>query len=200
MQSRIYFAICAVVLLCLSSTKYSFSQSSARTLPRSLNELIAESDTIIHGFVLSSKIEPHPQLRNLMTVVVEISVKDTYKGKKKGALVFRQYVWNVKGGKSAEYHVGEELVLLLRPVSKSGLTSPSGLEQGLFHVIPDRSRRLTAVNGRANIGIFDHLEPDARTRGIPVSAHLATLIHNHHRGPVLLADLEEAIRTFARSR
>jgi len=200
MRTRILFTLWIVVVLCFSFPKQSCSQTSARTLARSLDQLIEESDVIVHGSVMSSKIEPHPQLRNLMTVVVTMNVKETYKGKAGKTLVFRQYVWNTNGGKSSEYRTGQDLILLLRPTSQYGLSSPAGLEQGRFLVLPDNSRRLTAVNGRANIGLFDHLEQNARAQGLSLSAHLATVARNHQRGPLLLTDLEEAIRTFARSR
>lgn len=169
-------------------------------MARSLDQLIEESAVIVHGSVMSSKIEPHPQLKNLMTVVVTMNVKETYKGKAGKTLVFRQYVWDANGGKPSEYRTGQDLVLLLRPTSEYGLSSPAGLEQGRFRVAPDKNRRLTAVNGRANVGLFDHLEQNARAQGRSLSAHLTTVVRNHQRGPLLLTDLEEAIRTFARSR
>jgi hypothetical protein len=162
--------------------------------------LVEESEVIVHASVVSSKIEPHPQLKNLMTVLVTMKVKETYKGKTSNKLILRQYVWNAKGGKSTEYRAGENLVLLLRPTSEYGLSSPAGLEQGRFHVMADAKGHLTAVNGRANIGLFDHLEQHARAQSLPLSAHLAKIIRSHQKGPLLLADLEEAIRTFARSR
>ncbi len=200
MRTRISFVVCVLAFVCISLTKHSWSQTSARTLASSLDQLVEESDVIVHGSVVSSKIEPHPQLKNLMTVVVTMNVKETYKGKSRKTLVFRQYVWNANGGKPSEYRTGDDLVLLLRPTSEYELTSPAGLEQGRFRVRPDRSRRLTAVNGRSNIGLFDHVEQHARAQSIPVSAHLTTVLRNHQGGPLLLTDLEEAIRTFTRSR
>lgn len=197
---KFFFIVWILVVLCFSCPKQSWSQTSARTLGRSLDQLIEESDVIVYGSVMSSKIEPHPQLKNLMTVVVTMNVKETYKGKSGRTLVFRQYVWNTNGGKSSEYRTGQDLVLLLRPTSQYGLSSPAGLEQGRFRVQSDNRRHLTAVNGRGNIGLFDHLEQSARAQGHSLSAHLTTVVRNHQRGPLLLTDLEEAIRTFARSR
>jgi len=201
MRSHIVVALVSLAFLYLCLPSSSYPQSSARTLSRSLDQLIDESDSIVHGSVASSKIEPHPQLRNLMTVLVTLNVKETYKGKSRKSLVFRQYIWNTEGGKNAaEYSKGQDMVLLLRPVSEYGLTSPAGLEQGRFHISLDRNRHITAVNGRGNVGLFDHLEENARARGIPLSAHLRTVLHQQHKGPLLLTDLQQAIRTFARSR
>ncbi len=191
----------AALCVCVYSPTKSFPQSSARTQGRSLDQLIDESDVIVHGYVLSSKIEPHPQLRNLMTVVVSMNIKETYKGGTRKSLVFRQYVWDVgRGHAASEYKKGEELVILLRPVSEYGLTSPAGLEQGRFRIVVDRNRRSTAVNGRGNFGLFDHLEKHAHTRSIPLSSHLTKVVRQHQEGSLLLADLEDAIRTFSRSR
>lgn len=201
MRSLISVAVCTLAILYLCFPTRSDSQSSARTLARSLDQLIDESDLIVHGYIVSSKIEPHPQLRNLMTVVVLMNVRETYKGKPLKSLVFREYVWNVGHGKTtSEYRKGDELVLLLRPVSENGLTSPAGLEQGRFRIALDRNRHPTAVNGRGNVGLFDHLEQNARARSVPLSAHLTTVIHRRQQGALLLTDLEDAIRTFARSR
>src|SRR5262250_2509151 len=79
MRNRISFIVWILAVLCFSFTKESCSQTSARTLARSIDQLIEESDVIVHGSVVSSKIEPHPQLKNLMTVVVTMNVKETYK-------------------------------------------------------------------------------------------------------------------------
>lgn len=199
MRTRISVVVWMLFVICFSFMKQSLSQTSVRTLARSLDQLIQESDVIVRGSVVSSKIEPHPQLNNLMTVLVTMKVKETYKGKARNILILRQYVWNAKGGKSSEYRPGEDLVLLLGPTSEYGLSSPAGLEQGRFRVMADGNHRLTAVNGRANIGLFDHLEQSASARSIPLSAHLRAVVRKHQRGPLLLPDLEEAIRTFTRS-
>jgi len=178
----------------------SFAQSVARTVPRSLDQLTEEADVIVHGYITSTKVEPHPQLRNLRTVVVTMSVKDTYKGTSQKSLTFRQYVWDLDPRRAAsEYGKGQEMVLLLGPVSEYGLTSPVGLEQGRFRVSLDRKGQAVAVNGRGNHGLFNSVEDRARARGLHLSARtLATA--RRDSGPLPLADLEDTIRTFARNR
>src|SRR5215470_14881626 len=68
-----------LAVVCLSSI-FSHSQHSARTISRGLDQLTEEADVIVHGYVTSTRIEPHPQLHNLNTMLVTLEVKDTYKG------------------------------------------------------------------------------------------------------------------------
>jgi hypothetical protein len=186
-------------LLLVFAPVMSYSQS-ARTLSRTLDQLIDESEVIVHGSVVSTRLEPHPQLRNLMSVVVSLKVKETYKGKAQKSLVFRQYVWDAgRGPTSTEYRKGEEVVLLLRPVSEYGLTSPAGLEQGKFNIVLDRNHHLTAVNGRGNAGLLEHFEDRARVRGVAVPQHLSTVIRRHEERSLPLTDLRDAILSFTRS-
>ncbi len=194
-------ALCALVVLPYGLLSASHAQLAARTLPRSLDQMSEEAERIVHGYVTSVKLEPHPQLSNLTTVVVSMTVKDTYKGTAPKSLVFRQYVWDADPqGKAAHYGKGQELVLLLGPVSEYGLTSPIGLEQGTFRISRDRKGHTTAVNGRGNVGLFKSVAERARTQGVQLSARTAAMATGHQAGPVALADLEDAIRTFARTR
>lgn len=174
------------------------AQSSARTVQRTLDQLIDESDIVVHGLVVSARLEPHPQLHNLMTVVVKMTVQDTYKGKPVSSLTFRQYVWSTTGS-SPEYRKGQEMVLLLRPVSEYGLTSPAGLEQGRFKVIRAKGKAI-AVNGHGNFQVFDRLQEHALSRGLQLSPHITGVIRKNEPGQMSLEDLAEIIRTFARTR
>jgi hypothetical protein len=177
------------------------AQSMARTLPRALDQLTAEADLIVHGFVVSTKVEPHPQLTNLMTVRVSMNVIDTYKGKPQKSIVFRQYLWDLRAQLGAtEYSKGQELLLLLGPVSEFGLTSPVGLEQGRFLISRDAKGKALAVNGRGNLGLFDSVDKRAQARGLQLSARTAALVRRPPAGPLSLADLEDAIRTFGSAR
>ena len=202
MKRNTLVALYVLAFLQLCSPTGCYAQSGARTVPRALDQLIDEADVIIHGYVLSAKIEPHPQLHNLRTVVVSMSVKETYKGRPQKSLVFRQYVWDLDPRHDlSEYWKGQELILLLRPVSEYGLTSPAGLEQGRFRIMLDpKGGRATAVNGRGNFGLFDHVEQHAHARGVQLLPHTTAIIRQHAGGPLSLADLEDAIRTLARTR
>jgi len=184
----------------LGAAPGSNAQSEIRVLPRGIDQLTNEAKVIVHGYVTSIKIEPHPQLQNLMTLVVSLNVKEVYKGRPQASLVFRQYVWDLdRSPKALEYRTGDEVVLLLGPVSAYGLSSPVGLEQGLFRVSRNNQGRLVALNGRRNLGLFDHVAERARARGMQLPAPTGALANQHREGPVLLTDLKDAILTFARA-
>jgi hypothetical protein len=174
-----------------------FGQAGARTMARSLDQLVEESEVIVHGSVVSAKIEPHPKLRNLKTVLVVMNVKETYKGNARKSLTFRQYVGgDVLQAASGGYRKGQELVLMLRPASDLGLTSPAGLEQGLFRVVADPKHGVTAINGRGNVALFNHLEQTARSRGLRLSDRAVKAVREHDGTRLSLADLQDLIRTF----
>jgi hypothetical protein len=195
-----------IVVLCVfafveTASVRCLAQQEAVTLPRSLEQLTAEAGVIVHGSVISTKIEPHPQFKNLKTMVVTLRVIDSYKGKPPKTLVFRQYLWDMRAQLGAgEYAKGQELLLLLRPVSEYGLTSPVGLEQGRFRISRDRNGRAMALNGRGNLGLFNSAQGRARAHGIQLSPRVAALARANQAGPVPLLDLEDAIRTFAGGR
>jgi hypothetical protein len=127
-----------------------------------------------------------------------MTVSETYKGRSQKTMVFRQYIGNVNGQSlPSEYRKGEELLLLLRPVSEYGLTSPAGLEQGRFEVRLQKGKKL-AVNGRGNVGLFDQVF-ERTGQKIQLSPRIATLIKQRTPGPLPVADLENLIRTLART-
>lgn len=194
-------SLCVVSILTLCLHSSSFAQSSARTIPQALDQLTTEADVIVHGYVTSVELQPHPQLRNLMTLVVTMSVVETYKGPARRTISFRQYVWDLNPQwPAAEYGKGQELLLLLRPVSEYGLTSPVGLEQGRFLISTDRKGHVTAVNGRGNVGLFDSVVQRAQARSLHLSPRILTVARQHRAGPVPLSDLQEAIRSFVGTR
>jgi hypothetical protein len=183
-----------VIILCSLNLE---AQRGALTVARSLDQLTGEADVIVHGYVTSAKVEPHPQLTNLTTVVISMEVEETLKGTPRKSLVFRQYIWDIRDKlDGARYKKGEELLLMLGPVSKYGLTSPVGLEQGRFRVIRDSSGQRTAVNGRGNAGLFRASETRAQAKGIKLSARQIQLMRQEQPGPLALDDLKGAIRTF----
>jgi hypothetical protein len=177
------------------------AETGALTLPQSLDQLTGEADTIVHGYVVSAKAESHPQLKNLSTIVVTMSVLDTLKGRPQKTLVFRQYVWDLRAQKRAlDYRKGQELLLLLRPVSEYGLTSPVGLEQGRFNILHDHKGQTLATNGRGNVGLFQSTRQRSQAQGTHLSARTIALIRNPSSGPIPLPDLKEAIRNFVGTR
>jgi hypothetical protein len=176
----------------------SHGQHGARTITRGIDQLTEEADVIVHGYVISTRIEPHPQLRNLNTIVVSLEVKDTYKGKAGKSLIFRQFVWDPDPQRElAEYGKHQELILFLGPVSEYGLTSPVGLEQGRFRIYADQKKQVVAANGRGNLGLFHAVVTRARAHGVTLSPRTLKIAQQTPAAPLLLSDLEDAIRTFA---
>jgi hypothetical protein len=193
------FPWCAYALLsvCVLSGPLQ-AQSSARMSVSGLDQLATEANAIVQGSVVSTKVEPHPQFQNLMTVVVRMRVTETLKGAPTQMLEFRQYVWDIRdelhgGG----YRKGQEYLLLLGPVSEIGLRSPVGLEQGTFRIVRTPSGPAMAVNGRGNIGLFDHTEQRLHARSVTLPAATAKIVHRTSSGPLPLSDLKTALRSFA---
>src|SRR3954470_8265241 len=125
---------CPLLLLLVATSAN--AQRGALTVHRSLDALTERSETIVRGHIVSAKTEPHPQFQNLQTVVVEMSVESVLKGTAGKTFTFRQYIWDVRDKyNAAGYGKGQELLLLLNPVSEYGLTSPTGLEQGRFRIV-----------------------------------------------------------------
>lgn len=193
-STSVYGALAALGLLCATAV----GQRGALTAPRSLDQLSAEARLIVQGYVTSAKVEPHPQLKNLMTVVITVQVEDTLKGPAQKSLQFRQYIWDMRDQlDAASYSKGQEWLLLLGPVSPYGLTSPVGLEQGRFRILRDASGQATAVNGRGNAGLFQATAQRAQTQGLQLSPRVSALTRQTGAAPVPLNDLKDAIRAFA---
>lgn len=177
------------------------AQRGAVTVPRTVDQLSQQAAVIVRGHVTSAKVEPHPQLTNLMTVVVSFRVDETLKGTPRKSFQFRQYIWDIRDQvDAARYAKGEELLLMLGPVSQYGMTSPVGLEQGRFRVVRDSKGQGVAVNGRGNVGLFQSTEQRAQAQGLKLSSRQTQLVRRTKPGPVPLADLEDVIRTFARTK
>lgn len=189
-----------IVLLVMLVSSSAVAQRTALTVSSPLDRLTREAHLIIRGHITSTRVEPHPQLTNLMTVVVSMNVEETLKGPARRTVEFRQYVWDIRDqGNAAGYVKGEELLLMLGPVSQYGLTSPVGLEQGRFRVSRDKGQT-TAINGRGNLGLFESIEQRARPQGMALSSRTVSLVRRRQPGPVPLTALQDAIRTFARNK
>lgn len=174
------------------------AQRGALTTHRSIDQLTQEATLIVHGQVTSAKVEPHPQLRNLMTVLVTMRVEETLKGTPQKSIQFRQYIWDMQDRiDAAQYAKNDDLLLLLGPVSQYGLRSPVGLEQGRFRITRDNKGQAVASNGMGNLHLFEATEQRAQARQIKLSARVASLAKSNAPGPVPLADLEDAIRSFS---
>ena len=170
------------------------AQRGARVQSRNLGELVSQSATIVRGSVVSAKAEKHPELTNLSTVVVTLRVSETLKGDVRETLTFRQFIWDVRDRyDAAGYRKGQELLLLMNPTTRYGLTSPAGLEQGRFRVTRDGAGRQVVANGRGNSGLFQGLSDQLKSKRFKVAPHLSTLIDQRQPGPIPLQDLRDLV-------
>jgi hypothetical protein len=169
------------------------AQQGARTAQANLNQLVQGAHTILRGFVVSARVEPHPQFSNLQTVVVTMQVSRVLKGEPATTYTFRQFVWDDRDlGNGAGYQKAGELLLFLNPVSQYGLTSPVGLEQGRFHVTRDAKGKGSAINGRGNIGLFQDVPAKASGNRIALSRAAQTMMQKP-AGQAPLDTLEDTI-------
>ncbi len=196
-QSRWLGSAIFPLILCLAIP--AFSQRGAVTVPVSLDQMTHRADRIVHGSVISARVEPHPQLTNLSTVVITMQVQDTLKGKAAQTLTFRQYIWDMRDKQdAARYLKGQELLLFLNPVSQYGLTSPIGLEQGRFRITRDRTGKAYAANGRDNAGLFAGTDQRVRAQHLKLSTKAASVIQQKAPGPIPLDDMKQTIQELAR--
>jgi len=194
-SSRIARAAAGACLLCALVATPLHAQRGARVQPRNLGELVAQSAVIVRGYVMSAKVEPHPELRNLSTVVVTLRVAETLKGEPAETLTFRQFIWDVRDRyDAAGYRKGQHVLLLMNPTTRYGLTSPAGLEQGRFRISRDAAGREVAANGYGNAGLFRNLPAQLKRARVGVAPHLSTLIEQHRGGPIALTDLRDLTR------
>jgi len=143
-------------------------------------------------------LEPHEQLKNLMTVVITLQVEETLKGAPVKTLTFRQAVLDRKDlQQEMGYRTGQHLLLALIKPSHYGLSSPAGMEQGRFRIEFLPSGELSATNGFRNAGLFRGLDSQLKSRGIRVVPEVQEMILKPETGPVSLKNLKSLIRTLA---
>lgn len=173
-------------------------QRGALILPQNLAQLVAESERIVVGRVASAQAEPHPEFENLDTVVVTLEVSDTWKGPVRPTLTFHQYVWDIRDRENVlGYRPGQQVLLLLIPPSKHGLSSPAGLTLGRFRIVRDRAGRRAGVNPFNNRGLFQEIHVQLAEKGIVLSPGLARLVERHRAGPIALEELKALVQQLA---
>ncbi|HEY1263864.1 MAG TPA: hypothetical protein VGF06_10085 [Terriglobales bacterium] len=173
------------------------AQRGALTIHRNLAELTQQAGTIVRGHVTVVRTEPHPELSNLTTVVISLHVDSLLKGNAPTNFTFRQFVWDIRDKyEAAGYRKGQELLLLLNPVSTYGLTSPAGMDQGRFVITRDAKGHATAVNGYGNAGLFSGFESELRQRKLQLTGSSLVMV-SRPSGPAPLPELEALIKQFA---
>jgi hypothetical protein len=195
-RSRRFLLPCLTLVACITALP-ALAQRGAMTLPRNLDELTDRAQDIVRGTVVGARVEKHPELTNLDTIVVTLRLHETLKGDARGTYEFRQYIWDLRDRQDAAgYLKGQHLLLLMNAPSRYGLTSPVGLEQGRFRIQRDRAGREVALNGAANARLFERLQqPSARPAAL--SLQQASLVAKHRSGPIALDELSSMIRAYA---
>ena len=174
------------------------AQRGVLTRPCDLGHLVERSALIVRGHVVSARVEPHPEFAHLATVVVKLRLLEILKGQPgpDADFTFRQYIWDVRDHyDAAGYRKAQELLLLMNPPTRYGLSSPAGLDQGRFRITRDAQGNRLAVNGHGNAGLFHNLEPQLIRKHIGLSSHLSAMIRSQTGGPISLSDLEDLIRS-----
>lgn len=194
-----FLSFCTCVLLaCLFSLPL-YGQEAALAAQRNLDVLTSRAATIVRGHVKSAQIEPHPQFKHLMTLAVTMQVDSVLKGSADKEFTFRQYVWDVRAQyNKAGYLKGQELLLLLNPVSEYGLTSPAGMDQGRFFIQRKADGTATVVNGVNNAGLFKGMAEASAKKGVTLSSRSRAMVQSTASGPVPLSDLEDTIRALVK--
>lgn len=168
------------------------AQRGAITAPRTLPQLTESAATIVQGFVLSAKVEPHPELRGIQTVVVTLHVARTLKGTPTATFTFRQFIWDIRDRyDAAGYRRGQNLLLFMRAPSQYGLSSPVGLDQGRFRITRDARGNFIATNGAANAGLLRGVTEKIAVANL--SRATAATLAQHHSGAIPLPQLTEMI-------
>lgn len=191
-----------LLLLAVAFMGPAWAQDGALTVARNLDQLTNRSAVILRGNVVGARLEEHPELRGLDTVVVTMHVREALKGQVGSTYTFRQYVWGVSGrANQGGYHKGQDLLLLLIAPSRYGLSSPAGHDQGRFQVLRDNAGREIALNGHGNFRLFDGMSHQLAKDGVALSPASSRLLSSPDRGPVEIAELTALIRELvARSR
>jgi hypothetical protein len=186
------------VVACLAAAP-AYAQRGAITLPRNLEQMATGASDIVRGTVVSARVEKHPELGNLDTIVVTLKLRETVKGPAQGSYTFRQYIWDLRDRKDAAgYSKGQEYVLLMNAPSRFGLTSPRGMEQGRFRVLRDASGREVAVNGRGNALLMQGVAMELAKSGASLTQASSSLVAKHQKGPIPVEDLVRLIRELSR--
>jgi hypothetical protein len=133
----------------------SLAQRGAVVHPADLADLTNRAQTIVRGRVVSARLEPHPQFKNLQTVVLTLAVKEAYKGNPGSTMTIRQFVWDIRDKMdSMGYRKGQEYILFLNPTTRYGLTSTTGLDQGRFRISTDSAGNEVVANSAGNYGLL----------------------------------------------
>ena len=180
-------------MLSLLAATISLTATTVRIV--NLSEMVQASDRVFHGRCVSAREMTHSNGLPIVeyTFLVSDGIKGTVEGER---VVFRQLQASRARGFGIAglpvFRKGQDLVLFLAADSRIGLTSPTGLSQGVFSVLQDRRGKLAIVNGFKNQNLTHDLEP-SRLYKMGLKHSQAELLRS--QGPISLEALSEAVRT-----
>ena len=176
------------LLLVLLLANVSLAQRGAIVQPAGLADLTDRAQTIVRARVVGARVEPHPQLNNLQTVVLTLAVKEAYKGSPASTMTIRQFIWDIRDKMdSMGYQKGQEYILFLNPTTKYGLTSTTGLDQGRFRISTDSAGREVVENSVRNYGLVAGSNAVDWAAGSSTSRQNASRPETETQGPVSTA-------------
>lgn len=187
-----------MLLVAMTLTAPALAQRGALTVARNLEQITSRAAVILRGSVISARVERHPELTGLHTVVVTMHVKETLKGPPRSRYTFRQYIWDIRDrDDAAGYRKGDDMLLFLIAPNRYGLSSPAGSDQGRFRIRRDALGREMAVNGHGNNRLFDGVGLGLARRGIALSPESTRLLQSQRMGPVEVGELASLVRELA---
>ena len=176
-----------LLFACLISLLIALPARAMSVLPLYLDEIVNDAAIAFQGKSLESHSERDPQTGSIVTYST-FEVQEVLKGEVGATHTIKQIGGKLQGEVNQTtgvptFTVGESYILFLYGVSASGFSSPVGLGQGKFNIIPV-SAGFHVTNGRdfkeMTLGIPNHLVPPS-----------ALIKMRQTPGPVKRLDLDE---------
>jgi hypothetical protein len=198
MQSRLSNILKAFVLPIVLAVAVSSGLLAAELMVKQVNltYLTRRSDVIVQGKVTEVLRESLPGHSNISTIKVTLNIEKMVRGPQGKTYTFREIlIGNKSKSAKSSYALGQRLLLFLPSPSQYGLSSPIGMEQGRFYIVPDNAGKLTAVNESNNAGLFVNVAQEAGKEGQKLTAsQLRTA--STRGGPVQLDELMSLVNKF----
>lgn len=175
------------IFACLLGLIVALPARAMSVLPLYLDEIVNDAAIAFQGKSLENHSERDPHSNSIVTYST-FEVQEVIKGEVGATHTIKQIGGKLHGEINQTtgvptFTVGESYVLFLYGVSASGFSSPVGLGQGKFNIIPAPTG-IHVTNGRdfkeMTLGIPDHLVPPS-----------AKIKMREAPGPVKRLDLDE---------
>lgn len=194
MTRRAAVVIFAAILL--GPSQPFLSAISVRTV--NLREMVEASGRVFYGRCLAAEDVLDPDL-GFTVREYRFRVIEGLKGASAGEIVVFRQVGSGRGPVSIpgvpQYRKGQDTLLFLYADSRLGLTSPVGLEQGLFRAEPLETGEVGFINGYGNRNLAaDLAERTVAEAGLSVQE--ARMLRSD--APIPLDVLRELVRKFDR--